>query len=677
MITVIVSEYCSPRVATADVASSTGKAGAGLSSFCENIQKIQPLLNSFQMIQWPVGGIPGVVMGLSVRTNVIVDFCNLWNQLKGNSILEGSFMLAEKANEKFELKMNKQIAFARRTTSFAQQTFDLDENMRKRQGAAKGTQWLKIAQNSAEYTADAQKAFDYKPKGLNTGSKQALEKQANLAARRAMLHDVMNCPVESEAKKTTNFTPEVLKQANIDIEKNTALTEALEDEAETYYNRLDSLISLMMNNQSSASLSISDRAGSAAKRMANNAGKFVTSWGNSGNFDGGIQDAKNDLIAMDNQGVVLEMGQGVRTSKVFVAKDNSNQQSSPAQELSETTKDPSKAEGSQKEVKLAYQIFTAKENEEYKKTFLEKWDPLWRSTAARSWDEDDDLQKLDNKTSGWIKGLSNLMMPCDQKSLKSALLQRELNAKAANSSSSGAMDDITAGINLQAANESVDRALDAETQKCISQVQAPKKEDTLELLKFYADLYMLTKLRSKQVKGLALTDRSKYLGRIIKPKMDNSIIPSSTAQKTDSGTLILDEDQTTTVCQTKLSQAQQERLNAEIGLVQTQIQEAQLDMLRKQEERFWLEKGAEKDRLEKQKIAVTAEAEKNKQAAKASESLSSNSVASVPSASGTPATAKETKDSKAAVAEASKPRKKKAARARKKDAPAKGLFDIT
>ena len=637
--------------ASGTMGAAAGGFGATLTSFCEQINKIAPLMNSFQMGFWPVMGFPGVASGLSLRTNVIVDYCNLWNQVKGNSILEGSYLLAEKANEEFDLKMNKQIAFARRTTSFAQSTFDLDENMRKRKDGADKKSLTQYLEESNNYATDVVQFFDIKPKTVGHGASYTLQKHSQLSAKRAVIAETMNCPVEDEVTKMRVWTDEELNKARARIEKYTAESQLYDEIADSFYDKIASILGLMMTNLSSQSRSISERAGAAAKRKAENAKNFAKGMipggdrnGQSGydNFGGTLNDALNDLNAMNNNSIKLEMSTVEKQMKAWVMSDVSKKKLSPQEEAKlANNQNPEKSQGQTKTVTRYMQVFTTTEVPENRQRLLGKWEAMWRDIAARNWDVDDDKTKLDGATTGWQSSMKTLVMNCDEQTMKAAMKIKALPMVDLNSSEPSSITaSLEDAVNEQRAEEGV--------RNCVTQAESQqvRKEDTLDFLRTYTELWFDNKLKAKRAQGLAMTDRSAYLGVVVKIQDNESVIPRSTADKTKKGTQLLDEATLSNpVCQTKLSPAQMEKMKSELDLVGIQIQEEQLKLLKQGQDRYFLEKEQEKAIKEKQQIFAEAEAQKNKQSVNALSSIG-ESVGDIPIASGTPASTKITKEAK-------------------------------
>lgn len=94
--------------------------------FCAQIQKVGAILNSFTIVQWPVGGFPGITMGMLQNTSVIMDFCNYITQLEQLDTNQAIFFSANYLNTLTGKKWDDHLQQADRTWNLANSVYDFE-----------------------------------------------------------------------------------------------------------------------------------------------------------------------------------------------------------------------------------------------------------------------------------------------------------------------------------------------------------------------------------------------------------------------------------------------------------------------------------------------------------------------------------------------------------------------
>lgn len=173
--------------------------------FCENVDAIAGVLNAFQMIQWPVIGMPGIVLGISQKTSVLLDLCKYIIQLEQLRGVEASFFVMDSLNQLTGNKWDEELQLTRDSWSLANSFHDFDG-----QGGSRGLD----ARRQAREVARWQRSYDA------VSEKQATKRQADVnlqkyvqsTARGAMLKDMLKCPSPSSALDDSTYLDEILPQ---------------------------------------------------------------------------------------------------------------------------------------------------------------------------------------------------------------------------------------------------------------------------------------------------------------------------------------------------------------------------------------------------------------------------------------------------------------------------------
>lgn len=175
-------------------------------SICQEVQTLGAILNAFQVIQWPVAGFPGVVMGLSQRSSVIMEICDFVNQVSQLDTANAVFFSANYLNELTGNKWDEHLLQARRTYDLATSTYDF-ENGRFQSGLYS----VAYAQQLNDYIGSSYH-FYQKTQGKDVYLKNRAEREADmnqlaqLSYKRAAYASAIDCPVPSKTDQKTDLS---------------------------------------------------------------------------------------------------------------------------------------------------------------------------------------------------------------------------------------------------------------------------------------------------------------------------------------------------------------------------------------------------------------------------------------------------------------------------------------
>lgn len=166
-------------------------------TFCKDTQKIGSILNAFQLTQWPVAGLPGMVIGMTQRTSPIVDLCSYITQVKSADTADAIFLSAEKLNAISKKGFDDELALTKATFSLANSTYDF--NTGKRRAASLDSVYM--ATRVGHYMKNVNK---YVVKQRKEEEEQAEQEKvmelAKLARERAIIQEASTCPVPKTNK---------------------------------------------------------------------------------------------------------------------------------------------------------------------------------------------------------------------------------------------------------------------------------------------------------------------------------------------------------------------------------------------------------------------------------------------------------------------------------------------
>jgi hypothetical protein len=165
-------------------------------SFCQQVQSMSAILNSFQIAQWPVAGFPGIAMGLTQRSSIVLDICNFMTQLEQLNGVNAIFFSANYLNELTGKKWDSSLKLADKTWNLANSYYDFNSGtMRKgamtsQSNARDLNDWMEDAYAWHSKTFNGQDAY-IKHRGERENDMQAF---GRASYTKAVLNDAVNCP---------------------------------------------------------------------------------------------------------------------------------------------------------------------------------------------------------------------------------------------------------------------------------------------------------------------------------------------------------------------------------------------------------------------------------------------------------------------------------------------------
>ena len=178
----------------------SGEVDPAVASFCENADKISTYAQIYEptimTVASPVPPYTGIVYGLVSKTSVLVDFCNLVNDLQS---LEGNskiFRSKQALNDLTGKKWDAHFQQAEDTFNFSQNIYDF-ENNEQRKGYLESQQGSRDLNDFVKSTqAYVDKNFNGYDADKESSQTQQLEinNLSRLIAKRSIIQEATSCP---------------------------------------------------------------------------------------------------------------------------------------------------------------------------------------------------------------------------------------------------------------------------------------------------------------------------------------------------------------------------------------------------------------------------------------------------------------------------------------------------
>lgn len=167
--------------------------------FCKNVDKIGSILNAFQITQWPVAGLPGIVQGLSQRTSPIVDLCSFIAQVKSADTADAIFLSGEKLNELTKSGFKSELDLSRASFNLANSQYNFNTGNQRASSLDAVYTATKIG-NFMKSVNRYQKEKKSQEDDFN--DKEKINELAKLSREHAIIQEQMVCPAP---KKPQNY----------------------------------------------------------------------------------------------------------------------------------------------------------------------------------------------------------------------------------------------------------------------------------------------------------------------------------------------------------------------------------------------------------------------------------------------------------------------------------------
>lgn len=175
--------------------------------FCSEIQKVGAILNSFTIVQWPVGGFPGITMGMLQNTSVIMDFCNYITQLEQLDTNQAIFFSANYLNTLTGKKWDDHLQQADRTWNLANSVYDFENGETRKGSLESESTYRELNEYMKETKQWNSKTFNGRDADVRTRGQRENDMQrfAGAAYRRAIIKEMISCPDPEDIKNYGNI----------------------------------------------------------------------------------------------------------------------------------------------------------------------------------------------------------------------------------------------------------------------------------------------------------------------------------------------------------------------------------------------------------------------------------------------------------------------------------------
>jgi hypothetical protein len=165
--------------------------------FCKNFTKMAAILNAFQIVQWPVAGFPGVVIGQTQRSSVLFDICSFMEQLQQLDGVNAIFFAANYLNELTGRKWDHHLKMAQSTWELTNTLYDFDSGQ-----ARKST--LVTESTARELNDWMEQSYSWSNKTFNDRDahiehraerEQDMNQLARASYSKAIIEESVRCPI--------------------------------------------------------------------------------------------------------------------------------------------------------------------------------------------------------------------------------------------------------------------------------------------------------------------------------------------------------------------------------------------------------------------------------------------------------------------------------------------------
>lgn len=333
--------------------------------FCQNVQKIGSIVNSYTQVQWPTTGYPGITMGLLSQSSALITFCEYITQLEQLNTQQAVFFSANYLNTLTGKKWDDHLQQADRTFNLANSVYDF-ENGEARKGAFESAATHREINDFYRDTKQwSSKTFNGKDADVRTRAQREsdMQKFAGAAYRRAIIKDMVNCPEQVDSKNYGKI-----------YESKVRPREKIRDDAREDY------------------MFFKERLLDMAPRFASNEGEMA--------------DFVRAVENMEAQGVTYEVTEKKMTQTTSKAsKNKTGSDGKPSQEKSS--------------IKYVAQTFKARVNDQIFSQFNEKYAEKWKSYTQGAIISNGAFGLLDDPEARFNKDFQDLNYECQERKLMS------------------------------------------------------------------------------------------------------------------------------------------------------------------------------------------------------------------------------------------------------------------
>lgn len=224
--------------------------------FCEQVQRLAPLLNVYSMVQWPVMGFPGITFGLSQNTSALLDFCDFIMQIEQLDTQDAIFFAGNYLNKLTDKKWNDHLDFASQTWDLANTVYDFESGQHRKgalESAMTHRQINDYMKTSYEWYNKTFNSIDAKLK--NRGEREMeMNAFSQVAYKRAILAEALTCPGGDTNAGQKDYEKVYAKE----IQPNEVKRDQSKDDIDFYKSKLLDMGPRFANNQDMLSQYVKD-----------------------------------------------------------------------------------------------------------------------------------------------------------------------------------------------------------------------------------------------------------------------------------------------------------------------------------------------------------------------------------------------------------------------------------
>lgn len=172
-------------------------AGIKISAkICAQVDKLSAFTTQLTNVNWTVAGAPGYTMGVVTNPSVILDFCNMLNQLQHLSLQDAIFGAMELGNTMMGNKFDDELNFMRDTYDLTASAIDMSGKGRGLAGLYNANFARRLNKTLGSGASVHNKYNPKDPSSLKSREKKEADmaRLGRLASRRAVLNDLTDCP---------------------------------------------------------------------------------------------------------------------------------------------------------------------------------------------------------------------------------------------------------------------------------------------------------------------------------------------------------------------------------------------------------------------------------------------------------------------------------------------------
>lgn len=171
-------------------------------SFCQNIQKLGSIVNSYTQVQWPTGGAVGVTQGVLQNTSAVMVMCDYIMKLESLNTTQAIFYTASTLNDMTGKKWDAHLQQADRTFNIAHSLYDFEKGDIRKGALESASTHRELNEYIKETRQWSSKTFNGEDADVRTRAQRENDMQrfAGVAYQRAIIKEMVSCPEPTDDK---------------------------------------------------------------------------------------------------------------------------------------------------------------------------------------------------------------------------------------------------------------------------------------------------------------------------------------------------------------------------------------------------------------------------------------------------------------------------------------------